>query len=77
MFLGLGKSTRFQGMEAETGWLTSRYRRYCEIGRLCHKLVNMDNYRLTYKVFKWDLHLTVIAIHGVAMFKPYSENVAN
>ena len=57
-FLGLGKSTCLLAMEAETGWLTPRYRRYCEIVRLWHRLVNMDTYRLTYKVFKWDLHLT-------------------
>ena len=45
-------------MEAEIDWLPPRYRRYCEIVQLWHRLVNMDTYRLTHKVFLWDLHLT-------------------
>ena len=57
-FLGLGKSTCLLAMEAETGWPSPRYRRYCEIVRLWHRLVNMDTYRLTHKVFQWDLDLT-------------------
>ena len=57
-FLGLGKSTCLLAMEAETGWLSPRYRRYCEIVRLWHRLVNMDNNHLTHKVFQWDLDLT-------------------
>ena len=57
-FLGIGKSTCFLAMEAETGWLSHRYRRYCEIVRFWHRLVNMDIHRLTYKVFLWDLHLS-------------------
>ena len=57
-YLGLGKSTCLLAMEAETGWLSPRYRRYCEILRLWHRLVNMDTYRLTHKVFQWDLNLT-------------------
>ena len=30
-FLGIGKSTCLLTMEAGTGWLSPRYRRYCEI----------------------------------------------
>ena len=49
--LGLGKSTCLLAKEAEIGWLRPRYRRYCEIVQLWHRLVNMDTYRRTYKVF--------------------------
>ena len=57
-FLGIGKSTCLLAMEAETGWLLPRYRSYCEIIRLWHRLVNMDTNRIAHKVFLWDLHLT-------------------
>ena len=58
MLFGPGKWTCLLAMEAEIDWLPPRYRRYCEIVQLWHRLVNMDTYRLTHKVFLWDLHLT-------------------
>lgn len=57
-FLGVGKSTCLIAMEAETGWLLPKYRRHCEIIRLWHRLVNMDERRITHKIFIWDLNLT-------------------
>ena len=53
-FLGVPKSAPNVGVLSEIGWLMPHFRTRLTMVRLYHKLINMDNERLTKKVFIWD-----------------------
>ena len=48
------KSAPNVGVLSEIGWLMPHFRTRLTMVRLYHKLINMDNERLTKKVFIWD-----------------------
>ena len=53
-FLGVGKYTAIPAMYGELYWKTPIMRHHLDMIRYFIRLVNMDQSRLTYKVFRWD-----------------------
>ena len=53
-FLGVGKYTAIPAMYGELCWKTHIMRHHLDMIRYFIRLVNMDQSRLTYKVFRWD-----------------------
>ncbi len=54
LYLGVHKFSPNHAINADMGWITSRVRRHVEILRLWNRLINMEDDRLTKKVFMWD-----------------------
>ena len=53
-FLGVHRFTSVPGMSGDMVWQTPKHRRHIEILRLWLRFVQMDDHRLTKKVFMWD-----------------------
>ena len=53
-FLGVPKNAPNVGVLSEIGWLMPHFRTRLSMIRLYHRLINMDNQRLTKKIFLWD-----------------------
>ena len=56
-FLGLPKNAPNTGVLSEIGWLLPHFRARLSMVRQYHRLINMDEDRLTKKIFMWDRHL--------------------
>ena len=54
-FLGVNSKTPIDFLNGETGWSRPKYRIYLNILRFYNRLMNMNNDRLTYKIFEYDL----------------------
>ena len=54
-FLGVNSKTPIDFLNGETGWSRPKYRIYLNIFRFYNCLMNMNNDRLTYKIFEYDL----------------------
>lgn len=57
-FLGLPRNTPNAGLRLELNWMEPRSRTQLRMIRMYHRLVMMQNDRLTKRVFLWDLKLT-------------------
>ena len=53
--LGVNKKTPIDFLNGETGWARPEYRIYLNILRFYNHLINMNNDKLTYKIFECDL----------------------
>lgn len=53
-YLGVHQKTPILALEGDTGWLSCTVRRHIEMIRLWNRLVNMDDSRLTKRIFMWD-----------------------
>ena len=53
-FLGVHTFTPIEGMYGDMGWATPQMRHHANMMRFWNRLVNMDDDRLTKKVFMWD-----------------------
>ena len=53
-FLGVHKFTPIAAMQAEMGWLPSKYRQYTKMLQFWNRLIKMPNDRLTKQVFMTD-----------------------
>ena len=56
-FLGLPKQTSIPGILAELNWLEPRSRTQLQMIRHFHRMLKLDDNRLTKKIFLWDKHL--------------------
>ena len=56
-FLGVPKNTCNVGVLSEVGLLLPRYRTNIEMVRQYHRMINMDDSRLTKQIFLWDKSL--------------------
>ena len=54
-FLGVNNRTPIDFLNGETGWSRPKYIIYLNILRFYNRLINMNNDRLTYKIFEYDL----------------------
>ena len=54
-FLGVNSKTPIDFLNGETGWSRPTYRIYLNILKFYNRLMNMNNDRLTYKIFEYDL----------------------
>ena len=54
-FLGVSKSAPISGLRAEINWLEPRSRSQVKMVRMYHRLVSMEDTRLTKRIFLWDL----------------------
>ena len=54
-FLGVNSRSSIDFLNGETGWSGPKYRIYLNILRFYNRLMNMNNDRLTYKIFEYDL----------------------
>ena len=56
-FLGVSKQTPIPGLLSDINWLEPRSRTQVQMVRHFHRMLKMDNERLTKKVFLWDKNL--------------------
>ena len=83
LFLGVHRFTSNLGINGEMGWLPSKIRRYMNIIRYWNRLINMDNFRLTKKVFLWDRNSRIKTwcsdvmgvLDGISMSDSFEQNV--
>ncbi len=54
-FLGLHRFTPIPALRGEVGWNSTQSHRWINMVRFWNRLVEMDESRLTHKLFKWDL----------------------
>ena len=55
--LGVGKNCPVAVLEGDSGWIPVWYRHQLEVLKLWYRLSNMDDSRLTKKIFNWSLTL--------------------
>lgn len=53
-FLGVHRYASVPAIQGDTGWLTTRTRRKLSMLRLWHRILSMDDDRITKRVFLWD-----------------------
>ena len=56
-YLGVHSKAPLYAIEGDTGWIPCDIRRHTEMLRFWNRLMNMDNTRITYKVFQHDYNL--------------------
>jgi hypothetical protein len=57
-YLGVHKYASNAAVRGECGWIKCKYDRWLTMCRYWNRLVQMNNERLTYKIFKYDLSRT-------------------
>ena len=57
IYLGVHRFTPVLGLQGELGWLSSKTRRKLNMIRYWNRLIQMDNSRLTKRIFLWDYRL--------------------
>ncbi len=53
-FLGVNKFTPTHTLYGELGWVMPRYRSWLSFAQLWNRLILMNDYRITKKIFLWD-----------------------
>ena len=56
-FLGVHNKVPIPGLHGDMGWQKLKFRNYICVLRFWNRLINMDDNRLTKKIFKWDYEL--------------------
>jgi hypothetical protein len=56
-FLGVHKYTTNVGVRGEFGWLKPKFERWKNMCRYWNRLVNLDQSRMLYRLFKYDNHI--------------------
>ena len=59
IYLGVPRFAPVLGLQGDLGWLSCRTRRKLNMARYWNRLVNMDNTRITKRVFQWDYESNV------------------